>query len=43
MQRQERAFGLLRKVYVKRAMLRGEQSPVPNDPAGTTREATDST
>jgi hypothetical protein len=32
MQRQERAFGLLRKVYVKRAMLRGEQSPVPNDP-----------
>jgi hypothetical protein len=27
-QRQERAFGLLKKVYTKRAKLRGEQPPI---------------
>jgi hypothetical protein len=43
-QRQERAFGLLGKVYAKRAKLRGEQAAIataPNGPAGTRREATD--
>jgi hypothetical protein len=31
-QRQERAFGLLRKVYAKRAKLRGEQPPIATAP-----------
>jgi hypothetical protein len=30
--RQERAFGLLRKVYAKRAKLRGEQPPIATTP-----------
>jgi hypothetical protein len=31
-QRQERAFGLLKKVYAKRAKLRGEQPPIATAP-----------
>jgi hypothetical protein len=31
-QRQERAFGLLKKVYTKRAKLRGEEPPIATAP-----------
>jgi hypothetical protein len=31
-QRQERAFGLLKKVYAKRAKLRGERPPIATAP-----------
>jgi hypothetical protein len=36
--RQECAFGLLRKVYAKRAKIRGEQPPIPAGPASSHHE-----
>ena len=36
--RQERAFGLMRKVYAKRAKIRGEQPPIPAGPAPSQHE-----
>jgi hypothetical protein len=36
--RQERAFGLMRKVYAKRAKIRGEQPPVSAGPASSQHE-----
>ncbi len=36
--RQERAFGLLRKLYAKRAKIRGEQPPIPAGPASSQHE-----
>ena len=36
--RQEGAFGLLRKVYAKRAKIRGEQPPIPSGPVSSQHE-----
>ncbi len=36
--RQERAFALMRKVYAKRAKIRGEQSHIPAGPASSQHE-----
>lgn len=38
--RQERAFGLLKKVYAKRAKIRGEQ-PIITTPASASEQASD--
>jgi len=39
-ERQERAFGLLKKVYAKRAKIRGEQ-PIITKPAWASEQAND--
>ena len=36
--RQERAFGLMQKVYAKRAKIRGEQPPIPSGPVSSQHE-----
>jgi hypothetical protein len=36
--RQERTFGLMRKVYAKRAKIRGDQPPIPASPVSSQHE-----